>query len=252
MLRKEQKIEQLKRKRSFKKILTLSTLLLGIFMILFIGIYFKIDKVSVSGNKFYTEKEIKEAMLNSFWDGNVLSLYLKNRYGGGANLPLVEEIEIDIKAHNAIHIQVYEKTIVGCLLYMGEYLHFDKDGVIIESTRESVEGIPLIEGIKFQKMNLHEKLEVENEDVFKSILKLYHLIKRYHLGIDKIEFSSKEEVTLYSNDIQIDLGRQESYDGHIAELSGWLPEAEKRKLKGTLDMKSFQEGQGSIIFKKKE
>lgn len=252
MLEKEQKIEQLKRKRRFKKILTLTIVLVIIIAALFIGVYFKIDKVTVNGNKFYTESEIKEKVLNSFLDKNALVLYLKSHYGGGIELPFVEEIDISMKAHNEVQIQVYEKTLVGCLLHMGEYLYFDKDGIVIESSREPVDNIPLIKGIKFLKMNLYEKLQVENEEIFEKILQLYQLITRYKLDIDQISFSEKEEVTLYSGDIQISLGKQRAYDPQIAELSNLLPKAKKEKLKGILDMENFQEGQDSIIFKKEE
>ena len=42
--------------------------------------------------------------------------------------------------------------------------------------------------------------------------------------------------------------KKERYDDQIAELSKLLPKAKKKKLKGTLNMENFEEGQEKIIF----
>lgn len=247
MLEKEQKIAQLKRKRMIKKIFSWFAIICLFGIILFVGIYFRLEKITVVGNEFYKEEQIKEKVVKSFWDKNTLILYLKSKYGKEIELPFIEEIEVELKSHNQIQIQVYEKMLIGCLLHMGEYLYFDKDGIVIESSSERLEHVPLIKGVKFLKMNLYEKLEVENEDVFQSILELFQLITRYEIEIDQIAFNEKNEVTLYSGEIEINLGKQNSYDAQVAELSDLLKKAKKNKLKGIFHMESFQEGE-EIIF----
>ena len=69
---------------------------------------------------------------------------------------------------------------------MGEYLYLDKDGTIVESSQEKIEGVPLVTGVRFQEMNLHEQLKVEDESIFDTILAISLLIQRYELDIDKI------------------------------------------------------------------
>ena len=48
-------------------------------------------------------------------------------------------------------------------------LYFDKEGIVVESSSEEIEGIPRIKGIAFDNVELYKKLPVEEEDVFKKI-----------------------------------------------------------------------------------
>ena len=121
----------------------------------------------------------------------------------------------------------------------------------MESNTEQLEGIPVIEGVNFTKMNLHEKLEVKesDEDIFERIVGVSQLLSKYEIDTDKVVFDSKKRVTLYVGDIRVSLGKRDMYDEQIAELSKLLPKAIKKKLKGELDMENFQEGQERSIFK---
>ena len=134
---------------------------------------------------------------------------------------------------------------------MGEYIYFDQDGVVVESTTKKQKAIPLIEGINFKKMNLNEQLEVEKEekDIFERITGISQLISKYDIESDKIVFDNKKKVMLYTGKIRVNLGKRNDYEEQIAELSKLLPKAKKKKLKGVLDMEYFEEGQDQIIFK---
>ena len=132
---------------------------------------------------------------------------------------------------------------------MGEYLYLDKDGTIVETSKEKIEGIPVVTGLSFQEMNLHEVLKVEDDSVFDTILAISLLIQRYELDIDKIFFNYKYEVTLYSDNIKILLGKQEYYDTQIADLTNILPLAQEKKLSGILDMETYTGNESEIIFR---
>ena len=161
----------------------------------------------------------------------------------------MEKVDVQLKGLGSVQIQIWEKTIIGCIKYMGEYLYFDRDGVVVESTVKQQEGIPLVEGVTFRRMNLYEKMEVENDEIFERIMGVSQLLSKYQIATDKVVFDQSSKVTLYVEDIRILLGKRDSYDEQIAELSKLLPKARKKKLKGTLDMESFWEGQEQIIFK---
>lgn len=244
---KIQKVDFRKRKR---KILLAGIAALFILIIAGICLVGRIRNVSVVGCDFYTEEQIKEKVMHDGITKNSLGLYMTYVTGKGVELPFVGEIRIKVTGIDSVEIVVYEKKIVACFEYMSEYIYFDQDGVVVESSTEKKEGIPLIEGVTFLKMNLYEKMEVEEEDIFETILGLSQLLEKYEVETDKVEFDRKRAVTLYSGKIRIKLGKKDMYDEQIAELSKLLPKAKKKKLKGILNMENFEEGQEKIIFQK--
>lgn len=234
-----------------KKIWILVILL--IFFLTFLGIFFgaKIKNVHVVGCEYYTEEQIENKVLHSGVTENTFGLYFTYAFNRGVEIPFVEKISVEVTGVHSVDIIISEKAMIGCIHYMSEYIYFDKDGVVVESNTEQLEGIPVIEGVNFTKMNLHEKLEVKesDEDIFERIVGVSQLLSKYEIDTDKVVFDSKKRVTLYVGDIRVSLGKRDMYDEQIAELSKLLPKAIKKKLKGELDMENFQEGQERSIFK---
>lgn len=245
-----QMIDKLNRKLKKKKLreFVLILIILGIFLGFAIIVFFaKIDNVTVVGCEFYTEEEIKEKVMKNIVTQNSIGLYLTYQLQKDTDIPFVEKIDVNIISWDSVEILIYEKAMVACIKYMGEYLYFDRDGVIVESATEPIENVPLIEGVTFQKMNLHEKLEVKEEGIFEKILGISQLLSKYKLDLDKVAFEYDKSVTLYTGKIRVKLGKKERYDEQIAELSKLLPEAQKKKLKGVLNMENFEEGQNQVI-----
>lgn len=244
-----QKVDFRKRKR---KILLIGIPVLLLLFIAGIILFGRIRNVSVIGCEFYTEEQIKEKLMHDNITNNTLGLYATYALGKGEELPFVRKISVKITGMDSVEVVVYEKKIVACFAYMSEYLYFDQEGVVVESSTEKKKEVPLVEGVTFLKMNLYEKMEVEEEDIFETILGISQLLEKYQIETDKVVFDRKKAVTLYSGNIQIKLGRKDMYDEQIAELSKLLPKAKKKKLKGVLDMENFKEGQDKIIFQKED
>ncbi len=205
----------------------------------------RLDTVIVEGSSHYTEEELQDKVITKKTDGNTILLYLRYKYGRVDSIPFVEDIDIGLINKNTIKIQVYEKAITGCIEFMGGYMYFDKDGIVVESSDEKLENVPFITGLSFNQIVLYEKLEVQKKALFNVILNLTQLIQNFGLNVETIRFDSDLEVTLYSGDIKILLGKRDNYDEPLAELKNLLPNAEGKKL--TLDMKNFKEGQDTII-----
>lgn len=215
-----------------------------------IGAFFDLKDLEVTGCDYYTEEEIKDRFVKSVFDDNTLAFYIKYKFFQDVSIPFVDGFDMDFISRNKIHINIYEKAMISCIKYMGDYLYLDKDGTIVEAFPEKIEGIPLVTGLNFQEMNLHEKLKVEDDRIFDTILAVSLLIRRYELDIDKIFFNYKYEITLYSGDIKILLGKKDYYDTQIADLTNILPIAREKRLKGYLDMKEYTGDQNKIIFRK--
>ncbi len=65
---------------------------------------------------------------------------------------------------NEIHIKLYEKTIVAGIAYSNQYIYFDKDGMVLQSTKRPAAGIPLFETKNLTTFTLYEKVQMEDED----------------------------------------------------------------------------------------
>lgn len=207
-----------------------------------------LDTVIIEGSSQYTEEELKEKLLTEKTDGNTILLYLRYKYGKVDSIPFVEDIDIKLVNKNTVKVQVYEKIITGCIEYMSGYIYFDKDGIIVESSKEKLEDIPFISGLSFNQIILYEKLEVQKEELFQVILNLTQLIHKFDLNIQTIQFNKDSEITLRSGNIKVLLGKRDTYDEQMAALVTALPniEAKFKGKKWMLLMEDYKEGETII------
>lgn len=210
-------------------------------IIVFVGIpaaifmyYFQLKNITVTGSSRYTEEQITAKLFNSKADTNTIIFYLKYKYFVDVKIPFVEKMSFELVDNNSVNIKVYDKRIIGCIEFMGDYFYFDKDGIIVESTSKRIDDIPLVKGLKYHKIVLNEKLEVQKEELFDVILNLTQQIEKYGLNVDTIIFNNNYEVTLNCGDIKAMLGKRDTYDEILAKLKNIMAEIEGRKL--TIDM----------------
>lgn len=233
--------------------------------LLFIGI-FHIQHVEVIGGNRYTSEQIKKFVFRDTPDNNSLYLWLKYKFFEKDQPPFIEKIDVELASPNAVKLYVYEKMVAGCVEFMGEYLYFDKDGIIVESSSEKTEAVPVIKGLKFNEIVLHQKLKVlkngndsdqqeessesqQTDKIFDTIIDLTQLIVKYDLKVDTITFGSNYDVTFECGGNTVLLGKRDSYEEVVAELKNVLEEAEGMEL--TIDMRNFTNGTKNIIAKEK-
>lgn len=205
----------------------------------YVGSQFHIDTIQVVGNEHYTEEEIKDIVMSQGYINNSLVLFLKNKIKPIENIPFIETIDIEYVSKNKITVEVYEKAMAGCVYYMEHYMYFDKDGIVLETSKDKLEDVPCISGLKFQEIILHQKLPIEDEKQFSVILKITQLIQKYELSIEKVQFNQDGSSVIYTDNIKIMLGN-DGYDEKISKLPSILKEA--KGLKGTLHMEEYEEG----------
>lgn len=235
-------------KRIFHKTIIL-ILVIGIPVAAFL-FAFDIKNVNVVGSKRYTTEQITNQLIQTKQDHNLLYLYLKYSYFEDASIPFVEKIELDITDNHSLTVYVYEKMISGCVEFMGEYLYFDKDGIVIESSSKQLEDVPMINGLEFSKIVLNEKLVVQNDELFDIIIDLAQLIDKFELDVDTITINTKNEITFDCGDITILLGEKSTYDEVLSQLKNILKEADGMKI--TLDMRNYVKGTDTVIAKPKK
>lgn len=211
---------------------------------------FQLKKINVKDCSRYTTEELTKKLVQSDFDQNSLLFFLKYRFFKKANIPFIEKIDVGIKNRNTVDVMVYEKRVTGCVRFMGEYLYFDKDGIVVESTPKKMKNIPEIKGLIFNKIILHEKLEVQKKEMFRIILNITNQIEKYKLDVNTISFNSDDEVTIDCGNNTVLLGKRSTYDEVFSELKGMLAKAKDLNL--TIDMRNFVEGTDRIIAKPKK
>lgn len=207
-----------------------------------------VDRVDVSGNQHYTEEEIKHLVMDGRYGNNTIYLYLKYNRKAVKDIPFIERMDVKILSPNHVKIDVYEKALAGYIEYLGHYLYFDRDGIVVESATKQIEGIPFVTGLNFDHVVLHEKLPVGNETIFSSILTITQLLMKYNIPTDKIYFDGSEDITLYFGDARIYIGTMKYIDEKINELSLLLPKLQGYK--GVLHMENYTGEGGSFTFEK--
>ncbi len=230
-----------------KHIKIIGGVILGLFLII-AGVFWflRITDVTVEGGEIYSEQEIISSAMSDKYDYHTLYFLAKSKLGHVSCLPFVQEIDVEWKSPSAVVLHVYDKTISGCVKYMGQYIYFDKDGVVLQSLAEPMDGVPVVTGIKFGKFTLNEAFEVKDSSLFETIMNLSRLIRHYKVQVDQIKFDGKN-VTLYSGKVEVYLGQKEFYDDDMAALASVLKKTNKKGLAGTIDMENFNSGDRIIL-----
>ena len=248
--RREEKQEKIRFGR--KKRLTIIGVVLAVIFILLLSAYeyilnnYTITTVYVDGNVHYTNEEIMEMVMGGRYGNNSLFLSLKYRDKGIEGIPFIQTMDVAIEAKDTIRITVYEKALAGYVSYLGRYVYFDKDGIVVETSEEETKGIPQVTGLTFNHVILHEPLPVENEEVFNEVLNITQQLSKYSLTVDKIYFDTDYHVTLLFGNVKISLGTSDNIDEKIMKLQYILPELEGKS--GTLDMTEYNEDTTTYSF----
>lgn len=228
------------------------TAVLSCLLLLFAGSFlyivsnYKVTTVHVDGNVHYTNEEIMEMVMGGRFGDNSLFLSMKYRDRGIEGVPFVETMDVDIEAKDTIRITVYEKALAGYVRYLGRYVYFDKDGIVVETSEEETAGIPQVTGLAFDHVILHEPLPVDKPELFDEILNITQQLSKYSLSADRIYFNANYEVTLYFGEAKINLGENKDIDEKIMKLQYILPDLLGKS--GTLDMREYSEDTKTYSF----
>ena len=208
---------------------------------------FRVQNVSVEGNVHYTSEEIEAMVLTDRLSYNSLYLSLKYRNKEIRDIPFIETMSVRVDSPDSIKIRVYEKSVAGYVEYMGRYMYFDRDGIVVESSETRTEGIPQVTGIRFDHVVLYEALPVKNTDIFQEILSITQMLSKHQITTDKIYFNESNEITLYFDNIRAKLGK-DNLEEKVMRLEQILPNLSGES--GVLDLQNYSEDRKNVTFQK--
>ena len=173
--------------------------------ILYLSTY-TLKTIEINGCEMSSEDEVREYIESKALMDNTLLLYLNNRFGSSESIPFVTKMDISFEGKHKVKVDVYEKSVAGCIEYMECYVFFDKDGIVMETDKERREGVPYIKGLSVKSWELGQKLPIENKKKFDMILNITQLLEKYELEIQGIRFTADGEIVLTHDNIEIELG----------------------------------------------
>lgn len=232
-------LDALIRRRRLKIRLTIACIVLVILGILgFLLSYYHVSTVQVTGNARYTNQEISDMVTGGILSNNSLYLSIKYRNKRITNVPFIEQMDVTVITHDTIKVTVYEKSLAGYVSYLGSNFYFGRDGKVVESSKEVVEGVPQILGLTFDHIALYEQLPVEDTDIFGRILNVTQLLSKYDLTADSIYFDGSGDMTIYFGDVRVAMGADNYTDEKLSNVARILPSLMGRGA-GTLKMSSY-------------
>lgn len=221
----------------------------GVFIVMNV---FTVENVVVEGNELYSSTQIENMVLNDEYSWNSLYVDLKYRFVDIGEVPFVDTMEVSLDNPHTVHIKVYEKGMLGYLYInsIGQNAYFDKDGFVVETSTEVIDGVPKITGISCEEVVLYEKLQLENSDILWDLLNLTQTLKKYNLLPDEIQYDSNMEPVLYYGTIQVKIGSEDNLSQKVVRLSIILPQLDG--LSGTLHLETWTPETTDIIWDRAE
>ena len=207
----------------------------------------QIQHVTVTGSDRYSAKQVEELLFTGRWGKNSAHAYFSDKFRPHIQIPFVEDYKVVF--HNPLDVEViiYEKSIVGYVSYMSSFMYFDKDGIIVESTSETLPGVPKIAGLSFGHIVLHQPLPVEDISVFNEILNLTQVLSVNEVAVDEIRFNKEKEATLQIRSLKVELGSNSEMNGKLSELTDIL--RDYPDLSGTLYLDSYDESNANPMYR---
>ena len=221
----------------------------GVFIVMNV---FTVENVVVEGNELYSSTQIENMVLNDEYSWNSRYVDLKYRFVDIGEVPFVDTMEVSLDNPHTVHIKVYEKGMLGYLYInsIGQNAYFDKDGFVVETSTEVIDGVPKITGISCEEVVLYEKLQLENSDILRDLLNLTQTLKKYNLLPDEIQYDSNMEPVLYYGTIQVKIGSEDNLSQKVVRLSIILPQLDG--LSGTLHLETWTPETTDIIWDRAE
>lgn len=241
-----------KKKKAYEKVLIALAVICLVVAVLFITVLclleiYKVKTVYVNGNVHYTSSEIKDMIMVGELGDNSIYLSLKYKNKTIEDVPFVSAMNVDIVSPDTIKITVYEKTLAGCVEHLGEYVYFDRDGMVVECSPYTTEGVPVVSGLSFDSVVLYEPLPVADKQIFELILTIAQLYDKYEMEAQRIQFVSGGNIVVHTGNIRAAMGKGENIDDKVMTLAAIMPDLEGQS--GTVKLENYTKDSKNVIFK---
>lgn len=213
--------------------------------------FFRIRTLEVLGVQRYSAEEIKSDLVYDFWTENTLYFAWKYRNAvSDPRTPYLDSVQVKMLSPGKARVQVKEKKLSGCVSYAGSSVYFDTQGVVLDITDKTYDGIPQVSGVTMDEPVLYQKLPVGNTAQLRTMLNITRLLIEAKLIPDNIAFDENLNITLKIGSVEVKLGQDEYLEEKVANLVTIYQEVASQT--GTLNMEAFTGKNETITFKKSD
>lgn len=212
---------------------------------------FRIKTINISGSNKYTYEELYQYIFADRNDKNIILFKFTNSRNEMPEIPFIAQIDIDIVGTDTLEVTIYEKSLVGYVVYKGTNMYFDKDGVIVESSPEVVSDVIEIRGLDYDSIVLYQKLDVGDPGIYKTLQDVTQYLDIYAIKPEAIVVGENSEIDLLLGEVTVKLGQNDyNMSSKIYELNCMKEHLEGRK--GVLHLEDYVDGMENITFIEKE
>ena len=182
---------------------------------------FRVQEVVIIGNDIYKAEEIRSAIMQDGLCKNTLYLLWKYQDDSRVreSLPFLSSLEVEMISPYKVQIKVYEKPRVGYFLKGSDYIYFDRDGMVIDITKEVYEGVPQITGQAIGKAQRYEKLPIEKENEFKATVETARYLHQNGLTAREIKYAEDGSITVSFGKVKAKLGDSKYLEDKMQTLA---------------------------------
>lgn len=203
------------------------------------------DNINITGLTRYTQEDFLDKAGCTGIYRNRFLFELKEKRKEKNKIPYVDAYYIDYVDKNTIHFTVFETDVIGSIKIMGNYFSFDKEGMVLKTSVERPEEVPLVTGLEFDEIIMFQKINVPRKKVFDTVLEIIRYLEKFEMKVNEISFGDNLEVTLYTDNLKVLLGTRDKYDITISKFAGVFKEASETG--GILDMRNYNEDNDNIV-----
>lgn len=220
-----------------------------------IGIFvfnrFKIKTINISGSDKYTYDELYQYIFADRNDENIILFNFTNKRNEMPQIPFIAQVDIDVVGTDRLDITVYDKSLIGYVVYKGTNMYFDKDGVVVESSSQVVPDVMEIRGLDYDSIVLYQELEVGDKSVFKNLQDVTQYLDKYSIMPEAIVVDDSGKMDLLLGEVTVKLGNNDyNMSSKIYELSCMMVHLKGRK--GVLHLEDYVDGTENVTFIEKE
>lgn len=226
----------------FKIILTVCVVASATVLFMF-SPYFYIAEITVNGNDSIEQTEIltrtgiqRTTNMFLFNESEARKRIIENLY--------IDNVQFTKSLPNKLTITIRERHLSGYVEYMpGKYLYIDEYGRVLEINSFFAERLPVVGGLKFDKFQLGETLEVEDTAAFKTVVTYARLLIKHDLTeqVSRLDVSDGGNTRIFMYHIEFNVGDGLNADEKIRtmkDIADKLPNADK--IKGSVDLREIR------------
>ena len=240
--------EKRRRKKRWKRIL------IGLLIVLMIAAaaalaathLFTVKKVVVSGNKLYTDEQIRESVLNDEYSWSSLYVFFKYRFLRTEAIPFVDTMEIEMLSPHELKVNIYEKAMIGYLEVNGQNVYIDKDGFVVEISKKQIPNVCRVEGLACNEVVLYEQLAIDNKRVLGLLLTFSQQLQKYGLNPETIFVDERQSLSATFGNVTAVVGGDDYLVEKVMRLDSLLPQVEGKK--GSLHLERWSPLTKDVVF----